>query len=144
MQQSRLWYAGLRLCAVVVLIALAFVLACKSSSPARAQVTTSSPESSIAQTLSSDGQAWLQAVPASGGMPEGLELRGDATTLNPGTYQGMVRMHGELWRAVARESLPAGAEVRVTRVEGLTMHVSPVEKRATSIPGAPAAPHPQS
>jgi len=41
----------------------------------------------------------------------------------------MVRMHGELWRAVAREAIPAGAHVRVTRITGLTLHVSPVEHR---------------
>jgi membrane protein implicated in regulation of membrane protease activity len=34
-----------------------------------------------------------------------------------------VRLHGELWRAVAREEIPAGAEVRVTRIDGLTLHV---------------------
>ncbi|HVA94203.1 MAG TPA: nodulation protein NfeD [Candidatus Dormibacteraeota bacterium] len=44
-------------------------------------------------------------------------------------FQGMVRMHGELWRAVAREAIPAGAHVRVTRITGLTLHVSPVEHR---------------
>jgi len=55
---------------VVVLIALAFVLACKSSSPARAQVTTSSPDSSIAQKLSSDGQAWLLTTINSGRLPD--------------------------------------------------------------------------
>jgi membrane protein implicated in regulation of membrane protease activity len=38
-------------------------------------------------------------------------------------FQGMVRLHGELWRAVAREEIPAGAEVRVARIEGLTLHV---------------------
>src|SRR5579872_1280026 len=38
-------------------------------------------------------------------------------------FQGMVRLHGELWRAVAREEIPAGAEVRVTRIDGLTLHV---------------------
>ena len=40
-------------------------------------------------------------------------------------FQGMVRLHGELWRAVAREEIPAGAQVRVTRIEGLTLHVVP-------------------
>jgi membrane protein implicated in regulation of membrane protease activity len=35
----------------------------------------------------------------------------------------MVRLHGELWRAVSREEIPAGAQVRVTRIEGLTLHV---------------------
>jgi membrane-bound serine protease (ClpP class) len=38
-------------------------------------------------------------------------------------FQGMVRLHGELWRAVAREEIPAGAQVQVTRIEGLTLHV---------------------
>ena len=41
------------------------------------------------------------------------------------SFQGMVRLRGELWRAVAREEIPAGAKVRVTRVEGLTLHVEP-------------------
>jgi membrane protein implicated in regulation of membrane protease activity len=36
----------------------------------------------------------------------------------------MVRLHGELWRAVAPEEIPAGAEVRVTRIDGLTLHVT--------------------
>ena len=40
---------------------------------------------------------------------------------------GMVFVHGELWRAVAAEQVPKGARVRVVRVEGLTLHVKPVE-----------------
>jgi membrane protein implicated in regulation of membrane protease activity len=28
-----------------------------------------------------------------------------------------------LWRAVSPEEIPAGAQVRVTRIEGLTLHV---------------------
>jgi membrane-bound serine protease (ClpP class) len=40
-------------------------------------------------------------------------------------FQGMVRLHGELWRAVARQEIPAGTEVRITRIEGLTLHVVP-------------------
>ena len=38
-------------------------------------------------------------------------------------FQGMVRLHGELWRAVAHEEIPAGSAVRVTGIEGLTLHV---------------------
>jgi membrane-bound serine protease (ClpP class) len=45
-------------------------------------------------------------------------------------FQGMVRLHGELWRAVSREAIPAGSHVRVTRIEGLTLHVVPVESSA--------------
>jgi membrane protein implicated in regulation of membrane protease activity len=40
----------------------------------------------------------------------------------------MVRLHGELWRAIAREAIPAGASVRVIRMEGLTLHVVPAER----------------
>jgi membrane-bound serine protease (ClpP class) len=47
-------------------------------------------------------------------------------------FQGMVRLHGELWRAVAREEIPAGAEVRVTRIDGLTLHVVLSGHRTTS------------
>jgi len=42
-------------------------------------------------------------------------------------FQGMVRLHGELWRAEAQEAIPAGAHVRVTRIEGLTAHVAQAE-----------------
>jgi membrane-bound serine protease (ClpP class) len=39
--------------------------------------------------------------------------------------KGMIFVSGELWRAAARERIPKGARVRVTRVEGLTLHVEP-------------------
>jgi membrane-bound serine protease (ClpP class) len=45
-------------------------------------------------------------------------------------FQGMVRLHGELWRAVAHEAIPAGSRVRVTRIDGLTLHVSPARSHA--------------
>jgi membrane protein implicated in regulation of membrane protease activity len=44
----------------------------------------------------------------------------------------MVRLHGELWRAVSREEIPAGAQIRVTRIEGLTLHVVPGGHHATA------------
>jgi membrane-bound serine protease (ClpP class) len=47
-------------------------------------------------------------------------------------FQGMVRLHGELWRAVAREEIPAGAHIRVTRIEGLTLHVVPAGHHPTN------------
>jgi len=45
----------------------------------------------------------------------------------PAPFQGMVRLHGELWRAVAPVAIPAGAQVRVVNVTGLTVHVTPAE-----------------
>ena len=38
---------------------------------------------------------------------------------------GMVFVRGELWRATAAEKIPVGASVRVVRVEGLMLHVTP-------------------
>lgn len=51
----------------------------------------------------------------------------------PGTpvvFQGMVRLHGELWRAVAPVAIPVGTQVRVVSVTGLTVHVTPAEAGA--------------
>jgi membrane-bound serine protease (ClpP class) len=41
--------------------------------------------------------------------------------------EGMVRVHGELWRAVSSQPVPEGKSVQVTRVEGLKLYVEPVE-----------------
>jgi membrane-bound serine protease (ClpP class) len=59
-----------------------------------------------------------QLVGSPGEVTEPLVRQGDSDF-----FQGMVRLHGELWRAVAQEEIPAGAQVRVTRIEGLTLHV---------------------
>lgn len=40
---------------------------------------------------------------------------------------GMVRIHGELWRAVSGMPIAKGAQVRVNRVDGLTLMVEPVQ-----------------
>jgi membrane-bound serine protease (ClpP class) len=41
--------------------------------------------------------------------------------------EGMIRVHGELWRAYSRQSVPEGAAVRVLRVAGLRLHVEPAQ-----------------
>lgn len=41
--------------------------------------------------------------------------------------EGMIRIHGELWRAIATQTVPAGRPVRVVRMEGLKLYVEPVE-----------------
>jgi membrane-bound serine protease (ClpP class) len=45
-------------------------------------------------------------------------------------FEGMVRLNGALWRAVAQKAIPRGAHVRVTTFEGLTLSVVPVEHPA--------------
>jgi membrane-bound serine protease (ClpP class) len=46
--------------------------------------------------------------------------------------RGMVHVHGELWQAVAAESIPRGARVRVKRVDGLTLHIESAESQRSS------------
>lgn len=50
-------------------------------------------------------------------------------TENGRAKEGMVRIHSELWRARCDAKVPAGAAVRVLRVEGLTLLVEPAETR---------------
>jgi membrane-bound serine protease (ClpP class) len=66
------------------------------------------------------------------GMEEMVREVGEVTEAIPGgagadEKDGMVFVHGELWRAAARQPIPRGARVRVVRVDGLTLHVEPVE-----------------
>ena len=53
---------------------------------------------------------------------------------SPGA-NGMVLVHGELWRAAANESIPKGTRVRVSRVDGLTLTVEPLRTGA-AVPDA--------
>ena len=50
------------------------------------------------------------------------EIGSAVTGLTPA---GKVFVHGEYWNAVARENLPAGAQVRVTAIRQLTLTVEP-------------------
>lgn len=58
------------------------------------------------------------------------ELLGDEgvvmTAVSAGR-EGMIRVHGELWRAVASENLQEGTRVRVRRVNGLKLEVEAAE-----------------
>jgi membrane-bound serine protease (ClpP class) len=48
------------------------------------------------------------------------------TALQEGA-EGMIRVHGELWRAQSSQPVREGKTVKVLRVEGLTVHVEPVD-----------------
>ncbi len=69
-----------------------------------------------------------QLVNLSGEVTETLVRQVDS-----GLFHGMVRLHGELWRAVAQEEILAGAPVRVTRIDGLTLHVVPAGGSAPAV-----------
>ena len=41
--------------------------------------------------------------------------------------EGMIRIHGELWRAISVHPVAEGKPVRVVRIEGLKLYVEPIE-----------------
>jgi membrane-bound serine protease (ClpP class) len=66
------------------------------------------------------------------GKEELLGEQGVVTSPVPAGGEGMIRVHGELWRAVANTQVPEGALVRVTRINGLTLVIEPVHAPAVS------------
>ena len=59
----------------------------------------------------------------------------DAFARKNGSFVGIVRVHGELWRAVCAAPVTAGQDVVVEDREGLTLHVRPtVEGHADQRP----------
>jgi len=41
--------------------------------------------------------------------------------------EGMIRVHGELWRAESSRPVQEGEPVRILRVEGLKLYVEPAD-----------------
>jgi membrane-bound serine protease (ClpP class) len=64
---------------------------------------------------------------AATGTEELIGAQGVVISSMTGGAEGMIRIHGELWRAVSVQPVPAGKPVRVLRVEGLKLYVEPVE-----------------
>ena len=60
------------------------------------------------------------------GKEELVGEEGVVTTAVPFGGEGMIRVHGELWRAVAGENLSESTRVRVRRVNGLKLEVEAV------------------
>ena len=68
-------------------------------------------------------RTWKQAA----GKEELVGEAGIAISGLPANTEGMVRVHGELWRAVSPREVGEGKSVRVKSVEGLKLHVEPEE-----------------
>jgi membrane-bound serine protease (ClpP class) len=49
--------------------------------------------------------------------------------------EGMIRIHGELWRALSTKPVLIGKPVRVVKVQGLRLYVEPVETPAPAPAG---------
>jgi membrane-bound serine protease (ClpP class) len=66
------------------------------------------------------------------GPEELIGAQGIAMSAIAGGVEGMIRIHGELWRAVSAQPVPEGKPVRVLRVEGLKLYVEPVDAPAAA------------
>lgn len=66
-------------------------------------------------------RSWLPQT----GVEELMREVGEVTEPVGVDVPGLVRVHGELWRAAAASAIPRGAHVRIVRVDGLTLHVEP-------------------
>jgi membrane-bound serine protease (ClpP class) len=48
-------------------------------------------------------------------------------------HDGMIRIHGELWRATSTQPLAEGKSVRVLKIDGLKLYVEPLESPASAV-----------
>jgi len=64
------------------------------------------------------------------GKEELLGAEGVVTMAIPTGAEGMIRIHGELWRAVSKASVSEGSRVRVLQANGLILNVDPVPGEA--------------
>ena len=60
------------------------------------------------------------------GREEMIGAQGTVVTPLPGGAEGMIRVHGELWRAISNQPVPEGKSVRVVKMDGLKLYVEPV------------------
>jgi len=63
------------------------------------------------------------------GKEEMIGAEGIAVFGLPAGSEGMIRVHGELWRASSPQPVPEGGAVRVTRIDGLKLRVEPAQAR---------------
>jgi membrane-bound serine protease (ClpP class) len=71
---------------------------------------------------------WKQAA----GAEEMLGEQGIATNGLQSGIEGMIRIHGETWRAITDEDVAAGEAVRVRKIEGLKLYVEPAKTRSAA------------
>ncbi len=60
------------------------------------------------------------------GREEMINAQGVVVTPLADGAEGMIRIHGELWRAISSQTVPEGKSVRVVKMEGLKLYVEPV------------------
>jgi membrane-bound serine protease (ClpP class) len=68
---------------------------------------------------------------SSTGREELLGEHGVVTTAVPAGGEGMIRIHGELWRATSTSDLQPGTTVKILRVAGLRLAIEAATVSAT-------------
>jgi membrane-bound serine protease (ClpP class) len=66
------------------------------------------------------------------GLEELMGEQGIAVSAMQAGAEGMIRIHGELWRAISARPIPEGKSVRVLKIEGLKLYVEPIEAPASA------------
>jgi membrane protein implicated in regulation of membrane protease activity len=61
-----------------------------------------------------------------------LGEQGIATSGLQSGVEGMIRIHGETWRAIANEAVAPGEPVRVRKIEGLKLYVEPAKTESAA------------
>jgi membrane-bound serine protease (ClpP class) len=67
------------------------------------------------------------------GREEMIGAQGIVVSPLAGGAEGMIRIHGELWRAVSAQPVQEGKSVRVLKIEGLKLYVEPVEATMSAL-----------
>jgi membrane-bound serine protease (ClpP class) len=67
------------------------------------------------------------------GREELIGSNGVVTTALKSGAEGMVRVHGELWRAESAEPVTEGKTVKVVRIEGLKLYVEPADVAVSAL-----------
>ena len=67
------------------------------------------------------------------GKEELIGCQGTVTAELKAGGEGMVRVHGELWRAESSQIVAEGKAVRITGVQGLKLYVEPVEVASSAV-----------
>src|SRR5437879_7138360 len=81
------------------------------------------PYTTLFRSLVLRSRKWKTAT----GKEELIGCQGTVTAELKAGEEGMVRVHGELWRAESSQPVPEGKTVRISKVEGLKLYVEPVE-----------------
>ena len=115
-------------CAVITILLMRLVLRSRSWKPSAGAEQLLGAEAEVTEAIAPPA-----AVTPSAGAPVAGAANGSQAAVD-GSFRGMVRLRGELWRAVAAQPISAGAHVHVLRTTGLTVHVAPINEATSPRP----------